>query len=530
MSDSDQNSTAEEIAALVDGGDDLSLSPMADSANSDSFDPEPSRAKRKRRIAQRDVLIGITESCDLWHDSSRSAYVTFLVGAHRQHWPVRSREFRLWLSGAYYRSTGTAIGGTALDDGLRILEARAINDGPRYQPFVRVGRAVGRLFLDLADEQGRAVEISAEGWSVVSNPPIRFLRTPAMRSLPEPEVGGMIEELRRFINVRSDSDFVLVVAWLVAAMRDCGPYPILAANGEQGSGKSIFCRILRMLVDPSAAPIRAVPRDERDILVSAGNSWILAFDNLSTVPPWLSDALCRLATGGGFATRALHTDRDEIIFEATRPILLNGIPMLTDRADLADRALTIHLRTIGEQERRTEAEIFADFETAKPRILAALLDATAGALRNLDTVQLPRLPRLADFAKWAAAAESGLGWTTGSFLPAYEANRRDVSEASFEADLIAMAICNFVTASAFPEGWRGSATELLSVLTACAADSVRKARRWPAGPSAMGNAVVRAAPLLRGKGFTIERRHSGSREITIMPPLIARMADQEIPA
>ncbi len=93
---------------------------------------------------------------------------------------------------------------------------------------------------------------------------------------------------------------------------------------------------------------------------------MLAYDNLPSVPSWLSDALCRLATGGGFATRMLHTDKDEMIFEASRPIILNGIPLLTDRADLADRAVTIHLAAIPEELRQPEDEIGTLFESKRP--------------------------------------------------------------------------------------------------------------------------------------------------------------------
>lgn len=207
-----------------------------------------------------------------------------------------------------------------------------------------------------------------------------------MRPLPEPEAGGLIEELRQFVNVRSDEDFMLVVGWLVAALRHRGPFPVLAVAGEAGSGKSVFSRMMRSLVDPSAAPIRAVPRDDRGLVVSAGNSWVLAFDNLSAVPVWLADALCRLATGSGFSTRMLHTDRDEMIFEAARPIIINGISSLTDRADLADRSVTIHLRMM--PERRSEDELLTAFERARPRILGALFGAVSRALADVDRVCL----------------------------------------------------------------------------------------------------------------------------------------------
>jgi hypothetical protein len=217
-----------------------------------------------------------------------------------------------------------------------------------------------------------------------------------------------------------------------------------------------------------------MPKDDRDLVVSAGNSWLLAYDNLSSVPGWFSDALCRLATGGGFATRMLHTDKDEMIFEGSRPIILNGIPMLTDRADLADRALTIHLQSVPEDQRKPEDEFFAEFEAARPRILGGLLDAVSAAQRNVATVRLDRSPRMADFVKWVTAAEPGLGWEPGAFLAAYQENRRDVSESVFEADVVAVAIFNFGKEK--PDGWEGTATELLTEINNRTPEGIRRSR------------------------------------------------------
>ncbi len=362
-----------------------------------------------------------------------------------------------------------------------------------------------------------AVEIGPHEWHVVERPPVKFLKSAGMRPLIEPEAGSEISELRRFLNVRSNDDFTLIVAWLVAALRHTGPFPVLCVNGEQGSGKSVFCRMVRSLIDPNAAPIRAMPKDDRDLIVSAVNMHCLVFDNLSNVPAWFSDAICRLATGGGFATRMLHTDRDEAIFEAVKPIIINGIPLLTDRADLADRAVTVHLEAIPEDERRPEDELWADFERARPRILGALLDAVSSALRNLSTVRLDRAPRLADFAKWVTAAEPGLCWDPGTFIAAYRHNRTDVAESAFEADPVAVAIRDFVLAG-HPAGWNGTSTQLLAALNARTAEGIQKSRIWPNGAQGLGNRIERIAPLLRAKGFKIERRHSGVRTILIVPP------------
>jgi len=112
--------------------------------------------------------------------------------------------------------------------------------------------------------------------------------------------GGSVETLRSFLNVQSANDFVLVVAWALAVLRNRGPYPVIVLSGEQGSAKSTFSAILRALLDPNTAPLRALPREDRDLFIAASNGHVLAFDNVSGLPAWISDTLCRLATGGGF--------------------------------------------------------------------------------------------------------------------------------------------------------------------------------------------------------------------------------------
>lgn len=479
--------------------------------------PEPGRANR-RRPTQRDVVIELTDCCEFWHDANGDPYATFPVKSHHENWPLKSRQFRRWLSRRHYQETGRALGGQSLEDASRIFEGHAVNDGPEYKPYVRVGEHAGKIYLDLCDQQWRAVEINRNDWRTVATAPIKFMRPASLRPMPEPEAGGMIEELRSFLNVPEDQ-WMLIVGWLVATLRPKGPYPILVLNGEQGSGKSMASRMLRELVDPSAAAIRSVPRDDHNLIVSASNSHILGFDNLSNVPPWLADALCRLSTGGGYATRTLHTDRDETIFEGQRPIMLNGIPLLTDRADLADRALTVHLRAIPEGDRRPEDEICANFERARPRLLGALLSAMSAALRNLPSTRLGRSGRMADFEKLVTAAESGLGWEPGSFQKVVRANREEITESAYEADSVAVAIGKLVPRD-FPDGLTCTATELLTKLNATdlVSDGVRKQRTWPTTSQGLGNRIDRISPLLKSRGFTVEKRHSGARTITIVPP------------
>ena len=199
---------------------------------------------------------------------------------------------------------------------------------------------------------------------------------------------GRSTALRGFLNLASEDDFNLAVAWLLAALRPTGPYPVLVLTGEQGSAKSTCAQMLRALVDPHEAALRAPPRNEHELFIAAWNTHVLAFDNLSTVPAWLSDALCRLSTGAGFAARKLYTDDEESVISAARPVILNSIDAVVTRGDLADRALVLTLEAIRDVHRKPASELWADFERVRPQILGALLDAMVVGLARLATVQL----------------------------------------------------------------------------------------------------------------------------------------------
>ena len=473
----------------------------------------------RKRESRSDALMQKLEGMDLWHDAGFTAYATIQIGNHVENWSLRSPAFKRWLANFSRVETGQVVSGQAIDDVTRNLEAIAINDRPRYQACRRVGRDAGRIYIDLCDDDWRAVEVGKDGWRVLSRPPVKFIRSGQMRALPPPEAGEGIELMRHFLNVRGDDDFMMTVAFLVAAARERGPYPIMVVNGEQGTGKSTFTRVVRSLIDPNQAPIRAAPKDERDLMVSVQNSRVLAFDNMSAVPNWLSDAMCRVSTGGGFATRMLHTDAEENICDVQCPIILNGIPALTDRADLASRALNVHLSVIPDNARRPEDEFWADFDRQHPFIFGAILDAVCAGLRREQDIKLDRLPRMADFAKWITAAEPGLGWENGDFIAAYNRNQTDVLESTFQADAVAIAMRDFVLSS-HPQGWEGTPTELLNGLSSHVSDSVRKLRTWPATAQAMGNRFDRAAPLLRDRGFIVERPQRGVvRLLRIIPPI-----------
>jgi hypothetical protein len=459
-----------------------------------------------RGPTQADILIDLAQTAELFHAPDGTGFADLDINGHRETWPIRAKGFRRWLARRFFEATGGAPSSEALQSALNVIEARAHFDAPERAVHVRIGGLDGRLYLDIGDETWRAVEIDAAGWRVIDHPPVRFRRAAGMKALPAPIAGGSVEALRSFLNVRSDADFVLVVAWTLACLRNRGPYPVIVLSGEQGSAKSTFSAILRALIDPNTAPLRALPREDRDLFIAASNGHVLAFDNVSGLPAWISDTLCRLATGGGFAVRQLYSDQDEVLFDAARPVILNGIEDIVTRPDLADRALFLTLEPIAEERRRPEQELWASFEVERPRILGALLDAVAKGLAMLPQTRLDKLPRMADFALWVTACETAL-WPAGTFWSAYCGNRDEAVEGVIEADPIAAAVR---TIMATRTEWTGTASELLGALGEMAGERIAKSKSWPDSPRALAGRLRRAATFLRkigiGTGFEREGR------------------------
>jgi hypothetical protein len=462
---------------------------------------------------QANILVRLAADAEVFHSADGTGYADLEINGHRETWPIRTKGFKRWLARGFYDETGGAPGSEALQSALNVIEAKAHFDGPERQVFIRVGSHAGRFYLDLGDESWHAVEINNSGWRVIDNPPVRFRRAAGMKPLPTPASGGSIEMLRPFLNLQSDADFVLVVAWALAVLRDRGPYPVLVLSGEQGSAKSTFSAILRDLLDPNAVPLRALLREDRELFIAANNGHVLTFDNISRLPTWISDALCRLATGGGFSTRQLYTDQDEVLFEASRPIILNGIEDVVERPDLADRGLFLTLEPIAEECRRPEAELRAAFDRERPRILGALLDAVVEGLKRLPGTCLPKPPRMADFALWATACETAL-WPKGTFWSAYCANRDKAVEDVIEANPVAAAVRTLMSLQGV---WAGTATDLLRDLAKVTDEPPAKYKDWPTNPRALSGKLRRVAPFLRKIGIEIKfgERKGRARNRTI---------------
>jgi hypothetical protein len=310
-----------------------------------------------------------------------------------------------------------------------------------------------------------------------------------MQPLPIPVKGGSIDDLRSFLNV-DDDDFVLIVGCLLDGLRGGRSHPVLVLTGAAGTAKSTQLAILNCLIDPQ--PIGGLPATESQLRkVSARH--LFAFDNVSGIPRPVADALCRLST--------------------THPVIINCIEDVVTCPGLADRGVFATCNSIPDERRRTEQEVWAEFERSHPQILGALLDAVAQGLRSLPTTRLDKLPRLADLARWVTACEGDL-WPQGTFVAAYANNRAEAAEKLIETDVVATAVQALMAKRAT---WSGTATELDTTLR-MAAGNLEGTKGWPALPQFLAARLRVLASSLSKVGIevtTAKVGHDRKRVITL---------------
>jgi hypothetical protein len=462
---------------------------------------------KAEKISQSNQILQLADDIELFHTSDRTPFACVEVGGHKEIHPVNSKSFRDYLAYQFYQTDGKSPSSQSLQDAINSLSGKAKFEGKTQDVHIRLASFNGKIYLDLCNDEWQILEIDADGYQIIeaSHAPVRFRRTKAMQSLPIPNGRGDITKLKSFLNV-DDKNLTLVLAWLVNCFRPDYPFPILLISGEQGAAKSTTSRLLRELVDPSLTPFRSAPRDERDLIISATNSWICSFDNLSAVRDWLSDALCRISTGGGFSTRTLYSDSDETIFTAKRPIILNGISDIASRGDLLDRALLIKLESIPKDRRKPERAFWADFEKEKTSIFSALIEAVSFALKNIENTSLAELPRMADFALWATAAEQSLGLAKGAFMTAYAQNRENAHSIVLEDSILAEVLQEFLDKKA--DGCKYKQAKILlkdflAELKDTAGETRTKNEDFPKSPKGLRNQIERINPNLREIGIFI---------------------------
>jgi hypothetical protein len=478
------------------------------------------------------LFVALDDEKDRDDNDKGRVFVEVNEGGVRELHALRSTRVRRWLMRRYQAEAGRAANADALKQAIDTVEGRGFARSiPRHVVYCRTARIDGTIWIDLCNANWQAIKVTNAGWEVADTPPVRFRRGKGMQALPTPvrpaPVRGddlletpetslrrgrlaALENLRSLLNLRADengdADFVMVVGWLLMALGGLGPYPLMVFTGEHGTAKSTSMRILRAMSDPHEAGLRSPPQDKDALRVAAANSFVLAFDNLSYLPVWLSDALCRISTGAADGKREHYADLEEIIVKLLAPVMLNGIDEFVKRPDLASRSIFALLNPIPETDRVKESTIGARIAQAAPVVLGALLDGLSEGLRRENTAPLALLPRMADFAQWVSDCETAF-WTKGEFTKAYEQNRKGALAALLEGSILATVLRRWL-AGLEGDRWEGAPADLHAALIIAAQDRERALREWPKAANRMSDQLTRIAPALREIGVEVVQSRS----------------------
>ncbi|MGH7801040.1 MAG: hypothetical protein ACREOW_10510 [Thermodesulfobacteriota bacterium] len=528
---SDDEETKQRMAAIkktfekVQEGDKIKgysgLSEILSKTDLDSFSKlfkNKGKKEKPQKGGQAERLVALVEkqNVKLFQDECGEPYARFQVKDHFEIWKEKSKEFKGWLLRKFWKTEEKAPNSYAFNAALNVLEAKARFEGEMYKLHVRVAWHDGAIWYDLGNWQ--AVKITASGWEIVVDPPILFKRYPHQRAQVIPEDCGQddIFELFKFLNIRKEEQ-LLFIASLVCALIPDIPHPLDGLHGVQGTAKTTGLKIKKELIDPSELRILTPPNNIAEFVQMASHHYYIPFDNLTSMPEWLSDALCRACTGEGFSKRELYTDDDDVIYSFIRCVGVAGINVIPQKADLLDRCLPFELDLIPQEARKDEKEFFDEFNRVKPRILGAMFTLLSKAMKEYPNVNLRRKPRMADFAKWGCAISIGLGKSEDDFVEAYSSNINIQNEEAIEANPVARAIIVFMENR---EEWQGSPTDLLKDINVIARnlglDTTDK--KFPKDPKWLWRRIQEIKSNLLTVGISIRRddsNHSDGRKISL---------------
>ena len=469
-------------------------------------DGETKEKNRKGRRSIADQLIEIVNNdstITLFHDQYNDPFVAVEVKSHREVWPTRSKQFRRWLSVRYWEQKQQSASPDSITTALNFVEGRACFDGEQHSLNNRIAVHEDGIFYDLAGIDWRAINITKNGWEIVLRPPILFRRYSHQSFQVEPVRGGNIRKLLDFVNISDESQKLLFLVYVVSCFIPEFPHPVIILHGGQGSAKSTQMKILRKIIDPSVTEDVDCPRDPAELAQVLSHHWCVYFDNLSGLPDWLSDKLCKAVTGSAFAKRELYSDDDDVIRVFRRCIGINGINQVVTKPDLLERAILFELEKIADGERKPERQIMEQLARERPTIIGGIFDILSKAMTIHPTIKLATLPRMADFTLWGCAIAEALGQTKEEFLSAYYRNINNQNEALLADNLVATVLCGFMESKS---EWDGTPSNLLAGLTSLAKEqgvNVEKEKGWPKAANTLSKRLNELKTNLAAEGIKV---------------------------
>lgn len=461
-------------------------------------------------------LIETNEDIVIFRDTYGDAFVSLKVDEVQQIWPCKSKQFKRWLSLVYWNTYKISIPADAVTSAINTIEGSASFEKETIPLECRNAWREDELWYDLTNDKWQAVKITKSGWEIIDKPPILFRRYTHHKEQVTPVVEGDARLLLKYLNISDPKQRNLILVYMVSVFIPGIAHPILLIHGPQGSCKSTFCRICRLVGDPSVIETSSMPENHKDLVQTIAHHSLLFFDNVSYISNTVSDILCKAVTGSSFPKRELYSDDDDIIYTFKRSLGINGINMVATRPDLLERSIILELDRVDPKDRKQEKELMEEFKNDLPSILGGIFDVLAKTLSIKPEIKLTEFPRMADFAIWGCAIAEALGISQQDFLDVYKANIELQTDVVINENVVASALIGFMKEEQHAD-WSGTPTSLLSKITEYAKfnDIDVYDRNWPKAPNALSRQLKIIQIDLSNAGYKITFKGGREREVTI---------------
>jgi len=468
----------------------------------------------KDKKSQADKLVELVNEnqskIELFHNELKQSFAYLDINGHGEIWPCDGKRFKDWLSYLFYKSEKKIPHSNSITNALAVIRGAALNEGKEYKLGNRIAKQNDSIWYDLSNDHWEAIRIDKNGWQI-AKPPILIQRFSHQQSQSTPTSGGNVHDLLSLINIKEEHKLLLLV-YIVSCFIPDFPHPILVIHGPQGSAKSTLSKMIKRLVDPSALETCDFPATKAELAQILFHHYYIVFDNLSNISESNSDILCRAVTGGGFSKRELYTNDDDFIYTFKRLVNLNGINPVATKPDLLERSILLELERIPDEARQKESDVLTTFEEKIPLLLGAIFDAVSKATSIKETLNLPILPRMADFAEWGCAIAVALGYSQSDFLSAYSASIQSQNDQVISDSSICSTLLKLMESQT---KWEGTPTQLLSELTEKASDLQINIKEpsWPKSAALLSRKLNNFKTNLEAGGIKIKHAWKDKQRI-----------------
>lgn len=456
------------------------------------------------------------EQHTFYYDRTETPYVCVTKDGIKQYMEINGNDYKKYLRYMYYDRYKKAVPKDALQRVLDTLADKAQIEGEEITPAYRCAYHEGKIFYYLADREQTVICIDENGYRVVAESPVPFIKKQNMSEqvLPEESKESLKKLGMKYWQFATADDRILHWILLISRFIAEGSQPLIYYFGDRGSAKSTSMKLDKMIIDPSEIDIKALPKNISDVVAAVSNQYMVCFDNVSRISEELSDIFCIVATHGYYSKKKLYSNNEEYAIKLNARVSFSGITNLSSKPDLIDRMVCLKLNRIDNSNRRTEEEIMKEFHTDLPYILDGIFITLSKAIPIYSNLNLERLPRMADFAKWGYAIAEALGYGGDKFMRIYEKNQNELLENMVSEDAVITVLIEMLKKRHY---FKGKVTELLSTLTTMAEDMNLDIRvGWARDASALSRRLYESQSVLSMFGVSIHRgKANGERYIEL---------------